>query len=1394
MIGLFSGEGLKQSLSQGVAMTALHKVGGFAKDVAGQQEINNQIAIRAQTNGSLEVLHRVLGDQLGLTKVDPRNPNVMTYDPAMLPQWEAAAKARIDEMDRAGELKPADGASDGEAANMKSHVNGAIATLKVMALPPEERDLVANQIMGSFARYAKERTDVNSGSTPNALLPFVDKLAEISPETLHAAPKQNVSEQSGRWEVDWPATADVPKSPKYNGLRTPDNGLRLTGQGANKVNEARIQSYLAGVRNGTASPTVFAVNKKTAAALFRNSNAGITPDMIKEGKYPIDAENYMPVYGTMKDSATGKWVIQWTGTSIPQPERIGVVSRDEAGKRVVSGGKYAYNRDPALTPKEDGGLGMFPEEDHTYNNKTVNLAMKSQGVSVLPMKISAFMNDSIRPTNPYMIVKVGDNEWNLAKQVQEKIGEPATLNTLEENMHDLAAGTNKGNVQPIVNEVAKQLNARGHTASTVISSEKMIGVNEDRQRALHELDIKAQNVLTTSHTREQMKTNFQHSLGITLTPEEAKYALTNRSTLTGGDIKALTEKAIAEGRVEPKTAANYIVRVKPLEKSEAYRTSTIGMIHDTMPLLTPAEAHNAQASRVSLLTGKALLEQEPLIKASPAEVASTPEYQAVLDKLQTTGGGGTYAKQDLQSYAEQGIKVIKDSGLSAKEQSRLGVELQKMINRDDMNQRGVIMGPPEQVGSSLEDEIPSAAAARDKFNQHVQGVKDYIKESTGAGDVPSTKMTPEETIAARMEAVPVMTREQGTNFLQSAKTGIDSLPKDSYGYSFYKTFMGGLDKAFKGSKDPSKNYDLQRFMSWSNSAGKGYWAKQFETIDERTGEPISQPKTRTNKMAQGMHGADLRKESDIRNAELAAEIKPEGTPESIGAAETGGMSENMAASLPDWMKGQTENVPYEQGVKTVSSTQDPRNQYKDLTRMEAQVTPGRIALEGGVDAKGNPLPQITETNAGVEDGKRLVQDMMKEYNKFVNTAHAAGRWANPKMKFIDDKTWSAITTPIKEESNQTKKMSDVVAAAKTYAEGRVSKSKEAIDKLNKQDELLANVGGTRASAEAQKAIAENAKLREKLNALIKKYEGETGATKPDGGGGPGFDINSPAMVFGNLAANQPQMNPTGNNQPQNPIQMGPTTITSTIKSQSSAITPQVQLQEVDTTQAKNALNNARKALANPPTFGTGEMSQTTPAVGTPDPGLRKLKDSIGNLLPSNTWTFNQNTTPNMGIIKTPTGVQNPMISGIDLSRYATHPEHNTIVLNIKRTIPEIKGAQDVQKFIDAYVVKWNKTNKKNGTPPAGLGQMIWDSSQKAGVPVDLMTALAAEESVFGSQGAGAKTNNVGNIMNTGARTRTFKDWATGVQSMANFLAQNQQGRTAPAPITDKSLYKDLAIK
>jgi hypothetical protein len=798
-----------------------------------------------------------------------------------------------------------------------------------------------------------------------------------------------------------------------------------------------------------------------------------------------------------------------------------------------------------------------------------------------------------------------------------------------------------------------------------------------------------------------------------------------------------------------------------------------------MPLLTPAEAHNAQASRVSALTGKALLESEPITKGTSAETASTPEYQAVLDKLQTTGGGGDYTKQDLQSYADQGIKIIKDSGLPPEDQARLGVELQKLINRDDMNQRGVIMGPPEVVGSSLSEESPSADASRDAFNQHVQGVKDSIKEATGAGDVSSTKMTPEETIAARKEAVPEMTREQGTNFLQSAKSGIDTLPKNSYGYSLYKTFMGGLDKAFKGTKDPSKNYDLQRFMSWSNSAGKSYWGKQFETIDDRTGEPISQPKTRTNKMAQGMHGADLRKESDIRNAELAAETKPEGTPESIGAADTGGMSENMAAALPDWMSTQTENVPYEQGVKVASPTQDPTNQYKDLTRMEAQVTPGRIALEGGVDAQGNPLPQISETDAGIQDGKRLLQDMMKEYNKFVGAAQSEGRWANPKMKFIDDKIWSAITTPIKTESNQFKKMADVVSGAKAYADDRVAKAKEAIGKLDKQDELLANVGGIKAKVEAQKAIDENAKLRERLTALVKKYEGEK---KPDGAGGPGIapqtDISSPAAMFSNLASNSPAMNPGGSGmQTTNPIQMPSLLDNGAQTTQTTQIKPVAPLKEVDTTQAKNALNNARKALANPPIpIGTGAISQTTPAVGTEDPGLTKLRNSMSNMMPGNKTTFNQTTVADPGTFKY------NVIEGIDMHAYATDPKHNQKVLSIKQNLPQITGAAVIQDYISKVAPKSQVT-----------GQMIWDSAQKTGVPVDLMVALAQEESLFGTKGMARKTRNVGNVMNTGANTRTFNDWQSGVQSMANYLAQHQQGRPTPAPVTDQGLYQDLAV-
>jgi flagellum-specific peptidoglycan hydrolase FlgJ len=141
-----------------------------------------------------------------------------------------------------------------------------------------------------------------------------------------------------------------------------------------------------------------------------------------------------------------------------------------------------------------------------------------------------------------------------------------------------------------------------------------------------------------------------------------------------------------------------------------------------------------------------------------------------------------------------------------------------------------------------------------------------------------------------------------------------------------------------------------------------------------------------------------------------------------------------------------------------------------------------------------------------------------------------------------------------------------------------------------------------------------------------------------------------------------------------------------------------------------------------------------------------------------------------------------VIEGIDMHAYATDPKHNQKVLSIKQNLPQITGAAVIQDYISKVAPKSQVT-----------GQMIWDSAQKTGVPVDLMVALAQEESLFGTKGMARKTMNVGNVMNTGANTRTFNDWQSGVQSMANFLAQHQTGRVAPSPVTDKSLYQDLAV-
>ncbi|MBF83506.1 MAG: hypothetical protein CL489_03415, partial [Acidobacteria bacterium] len=123
-------------------------------------------------------------------------------------------------------------------------------------------------------------------------------------------------------------------------------------------------------------------------------------------------------------------------------------------------------------------------------------------------------------------------------------------------------------------------------------------------------------------------------------------------------------------------------------------------------------------------------------------------------------------------------------------------------------------------------------------------------------------------------------------------------------------------------------------------------------------------------------------------------------------------------------------------------------------------------------------------------------------------------------------------------------------------------------------------------------------------------------------------------------------------------------------------------------------------------------------------------------------------------------------STYDIGTYATDPNHETRVQSILNNMGQMTSIEEMNNYIQSVA---------SGSPVTG--QMIANASEQYGVSWESMMAIMQQDSTFGTQGAGARSFNPGNVGNTEtaiARGQlvNFGNWQSGV----NAVAQNLAGR------------------
>lgn len=146
----------------------------------------------------------------------------------------------------------------------------------------------------------------------------------------------------------------------------------------------------------------------------------------------------------------------------------------------------------------------------------------------------------------------------------------------------------------------------------------------------------------------------------------------------------------------------------------------------------------------------------------------------------------------------------------------------------------------------------------------------------------------------------------------------------------------------------------------------------------------------------------------------------------------------------------------------------------------------------------------------------------------------------------------------------------------------------------------------------------------------------------------------------------------------------------------------------------------------------------------------------------------QNTNP-------PPAGSNVVVGGIDFSgastgvtSYAKDPNYSTEVNGIYQALQKgmpVPNAQALDTYIQGHA-------KGSGV----TGSMIMNAATTYGVDPTALASVLAQESDFGTAGAGAKTNNPGNVGNTdGGVTTSFPSVQKGVNAAAMELAKRMPG-------------------
>lgn len=1368
----------RDALLNAAVMGGLHGVGTLSPGKINTTQL--QEAVEKEATGAMQnVLHwwapRVPevtqgkpGEFFGLSTADEatRTARIATAE-----EWTDEALTNLNKL--------RESISSDEYETYRRQIVTAGHYLRQAALPPAEREASILADLASVYQMGKNRT-------------FDISVPESVPNFMKAAGEESLFRPISRESViaDTPTTGEI----------------RLAGGGIEGVNEQGMLSFRRAVDEGRASANLLVVNRPDTKALWEFLSRDYTEQEIKEllrkpfqnpqnaaqvygvsrtqdggvelhslgwipRKFTIDEKKYN--FNTQKEIVDGTFprnnpernkdsiatrmtqedipvvTMRLEQIKVPEAVKRGARTKDQPGSYLIGSISEA---DWQTSKRYWDDFRTTAEASPTAPSPAAEAAEAIDTAAVPPVDVptttrvqEAISGVSELPQTPMKAQDVLQNPLlaGTSKPGQRQVadfftvvdeaatnGSNADLTRLgiDRAMADRIAAGDEVTAKELVGAIRRE-NLIGE--EVLISLERVLGSNRSQWFAKGSPgekwgDLPVVNKRTVE-AKEQIEAVPMDAEVAPITPPEAS---TPRTPETA---PAQAELPIPEApqQARPELAQKIVARaskgdipvrsVRPRQTDEA----TAGT-----PVEAPIARETAPATETPAVRAEAPVNQET--------------YQQVKEQLEMLGfnRGSSLDPMGLDSYTDQLISTIKNSGADEATQKALARDAMRLISRErhELVQEGV---DPTRSAEAWEKQVRDIGY--DDVGKYMDAMRNRVaSEFDVEVTLPASKRTPESP-EERMGRISTSVRKDAAPYFQTIKQWKNLSPL-TYQYGHNATF-DTLAKSIWGP-NYAKNYNLMRFFSDKDRLGRDLYHRG---LTDPKGNPVR------NKRGQEVGGL-----MSTETAEGRQISQPKDYVEARGVGDRQGAQTALAerARALDAARKRIEMSQAEGAVakpideradvdeKALTSefriedpTQAASENIQDLTKYEAG---NLFGLLSGIESGANPRLQAVR---GAEDATTQIFNLIESWNLAIQNGYIKGS----KVRLRDQKVLDSIREKIKKDTE--------TALTK---ERTTAQLKKELEELQKSVEALR---GITVSAARRGPIDEEIASAEARIQEITRQIGEP-AGVADGAGGPGFSTDSPGVIFPQLANMDLAVSTPALLKPQVSPFATPKAQAATTEKAAPAPAPTV------TPVAAPKISEAIKSI------GTqqnrikiaDENAKKTPAMFA---ALRQAAQASSNAFNAVTDGIQAGVDKVTGVKPVvykrgqPSSEPEAIIMGYDTTRYATDPAHAT---KLRKIIGALPGNTSNPQVVESYI------RSKFPKSPV-TGQMVVNSAKRHGVPPPLLLAIMQNDSSMGTAGLGAKTRNPGNVGNDDdGNIRTYQTWASGVDAVAAWLAKN---RAAP---------------